>query len=579
MAVLTLRRPARAFPQWTAEDARGVVVVPKSTQINRRFYEGDHWQGSAGWIGPFPDPRADGAQEVWNEIGRGFTTQNIVAEVIDRLVHGVVGREPMWSLAPLFPTATGEPTTEDAELIQEATELLTPWWDDRGMHELIQDHMATLAWGRRSTLRYVVPSGFLQAVTLDGGRAGFQLSARGEADALRQLYLEQLTPEQATVYEDPRTRAQAGVYLYEADGAQRAELTYLRDVTGDAADAVTVVQQLGGRLVDLPMELRLGGRLFMHEDRHRQFITEQVRQLQRAVNLALTLLPRNLIAGGFLEMIVLSGQMPGDWKRDADGNIVQPRQWIPRPFYRGPGVTNWIAPQEYEDSQGGAQKTTPQVVFRPPQSVQPQIESHADLYQIILSTVNQLHVLMNNDANASGRSRDSSRHEFLGTLRPLRARGQRTVRWKLSTALAFVEFLTGQPGKYTSRLRVNAQCMLSVGPVTVEERTQDLAEVEAGTLSEDTARERGGVEDNSDEVARIANSTRGRLGLSEQQATVVGLWMTGAGLPFLAACEMAGVDMTLAKRMDKLRRENDGQDPVDPNDPNADPNNPNAGGQ
>lgn len=447
----------------------------------------------------------------------------------------MLGREPQWKLVPrrLDPD-TKKPTPAQKALMDEASDFLTGWWDDRNVAETMQGWLTTLLWGQRSDLRFFTPPGFYRNGTLTDGTAVRYLAAATPAEALAQLFLEDLRPEEGIVYEHPDTRQKASVYLYTLADTMRAELTWVDPVTG-----ITLQRQLGSSLQAAPARLNLGGRLLMDEARHPEFISEQVRQLQRALNLALTMLPHNLVTGGFLEMVVLSGQMPGHWEPDT--SAPSGRRFIAHPMARGAQMVNWIQGEELgDDNDGVKHKTTPTVAWRPPTPLNPTIDGIAELRARMLDVADQVHVLMNSSAEPSGRSRDSARTEFGGSLRKPYKRTQRSGRWVIETALAWVELLTNQPGRWTNELRCEFTPQLDLGPVSVEDRLADNAQVEANIMAVDTARERAGIEDVDAEESRIQGSRRGQIQLAVAEAEAVQLWVD-LGLDFPGACIAAGV--------------------------------------
>src|SRR5262245_60299331 len=120
------------FDDWTLEDARSTVAEdePEDAAVNKKFYEGDHWQNREGWIGPKPAETDDQAESVWAEIEAGFVSKNAVAEVIDRHANAVIGREPSWSLTPRRElTDEEQPTADEQARIEEGEAALTAWWD------------------------------------------------------------------------------------------------------------------------------------------------------------------------------------------------------------------------------------------------------------------------------------------------------------------------------------------------------------------------------------------------------------------------------------------------------------------
>lgn len=548
--ITPLVRPTIAFPQWTIDTAQSVVDVPGWLIANRRFYLGDHWQDQMGWVGPHPRYGDEDFVRGWEEIARCFTSENVIKAIVDRRATGVIGREPMWKLTPRNPVDDkGKASPEDERLIKEAVDFLTPWWNERAAHERMYEWLTTILSGYRGALRMFVPPGLYQPATVNGVAVRALRQASNPEEALKLLYLAALPPERATVYENPDTMQAAGVYLYATDtatamgGQQRAEVSWV-----DPASGRTFVRTLGAGIVSAaPTILNLGGRLPMFQAEYRPFITEQLRQLQRAYNLALTLLPHNLVTGGWLEMIVTGGQMPGHFKRDENGKPTD--EWVPHEMPRGASYTQWIAAQQYGKlADGSTQLTNPAVQFRPPSDVSGVISSHESLYTRMLDAASQVHILMSQDGTASGRSREVARGEFRQTLTQPGARAQRAGRWLIESALAHVELLTGQPGKYTSRLRCEFTCRYDLGPLAADERAANVADVEAGLLSDAEAMERNNVEDVDAMRAEIQSSERGQLGLSTEQADAVQKWLD-TGLSYKGALMAARIDDELSAKL------------------------------
>ncbi|HEU5099214.1 MAG TPA: hypothetical protein VFU22_09355, partial [Roseiflexaceae bacterium] len=381
-------------------------------------------------------------------------------------------------------------------LIDEAAAVLTEWWDERGIHTLLQETVATLLLGKRAVLRLFVPRGALQA-----GR----VPQRALRDALFTIYAHQPDVTGATLLTDPVTQQQAGVHLY-------TETELLEPSTGETRAEITAIDEQGRTVLRIlgndnqateeADPLQLGGKLLLHELKRPLLITEQVRSNQRQLNLAKTMLGRNVVQGGFLERIILNGQVPGEWVDDpsaADG-----KRFVPKPFKVGAGTTNFIAGATYQDADGNTQIANPSVVYRDPVSVDTFVATDRTAYQSILEETHQVHALISGDATASGESRKQARADFEQDLLKTKAQVDRAVRWLLETALALAAQFSGQPGRYAS-LRATCECRLDTGPLSADELRLN-QELSGGKqiYSQETAMSRSGVEDTDAEKARIA---------------------------------------------------------------------------
>ncbi|HMQ29153.1 MAG TPA: hypothetical protein PKD53_00430 [Chloroflexaceae bacterium] len=493
---------AAATPAWAAENAL--------------YLAGDHWQGGAGWTGPWPDALDPEAQRVQAEIARAFTPQNAIGEVAERHVGGVVGKEPAWGLTvrrPLRAMGRGsQPTRAEQALIDEAEAALTSWWDARKLLTFFQGAAEGLLAGGRAPVRLFVPAGLRvggivpQAASLEAALTGY-------------CYVDRPALAAATVITDPDTQQRCGVYAYQtAEGQTVAELTYV-----DLATGQTVLRVLrGGAAAAEAGAWPLGGLLLLDEARRSPFLTEPVRRLQRQLNLARTMSGRNIVQGGFLERLILGGQLPGEWVDDPAAPVGPDgtrKRFVAKPLKVGAGRTNFISGQPIRDAQGRITGyTTPSVVYRDPVSTATFREAAEDDHRAILSEARQLHALMGADSTATGESRVQARADFAKSLLATKAQLDATGRWLIEAALALASVFAGQPGRYAG-LRATFDCRIDTGPLTAAERAQIVAEVEKGVLSLETALAMLGHDDVDAELARIAAEKAARQAEARAIAT------------------------------------------------------------
>lgn len=479
---------------------------------NRRYAVGDHWQEGAGWSGPWPDGVDDEATRARAEIARAFTPQNAVGEVLERHVGGVVGREPAWGLTVRRPLRQGRaPTRAEQALIDEAEAALTSWWDARKLLTVLQRSAEDLLLGGRATLRLFVPAG----LRVDGV---IPRAASLEAALTSYCYLDHPAPAAATVITDPATQQRCGVYLYQENHQTVAELTYVDMATGETVLRVLREDQAASEAGAWP----LGGRLLVEAAERTPLVTEPIRRLQNQLNLARTMSGRNIVQGGFLERLILGGQMPGAWVDEPAGELRADgsrKRFVPRPLKVGAGRTNFISGQPIYDAQGRVSSyTSPSVVYRDPVSTATFREAADDDHRAILSEARQLHALMASDATASGESRIQARADFAKSLLVTKAELDAQGRWLIEAALALAAVFAGVPGRYAG-LRATFDCRLDTGPLTAAERAQIVAEVEKGVCSLETALAMLGHDDVGAELARIAAEKAARAAVAAAPAT------------------------------------------------------------
>lgn len=467
---------------------------------NATFYSGDHWQDGAGWVGPRPPMGDPASAQVLSEIKTAFVSSNKVKEVVRRHIGGSIGREPSWGLTVRRPLKQGKkPTAAEQKLIDEAEALLTEWWDERGIHTLLQDVTATLLLGSRASLRLFVPPARL----VDG-----KIPQADLRTALFAIYAHQPALTQATEITDPATQQRAGIYTYTEQellsttiGESRVELTALDEQNR----TVLRILRADGTIVAEADPLDLGGQLLLHELKRPLLVTEQIRENQKQLNLAKTMMGRNVVQGGFLERIILNGQLPGSYVDDAS----QPsgKRFVPAPFRVGAGTTNFIAGATYQDADGKTQIANPSVVYRDPVKVDTFEMTERAAYRSILEEAQQLHALISGDATASGESRKQARGDYEDDLGLTKTPIDRAGRWLLETALNLAAIFSGQPGRFAS-LRATFSARINTGPMSSEE----IGEIQALTgdkplLSQETGMSRIGIEDTDAELAKIAAET------------------------------------------------------------------------
>jgi hypothetical protein len=514
--------------------------------VNQLFYDGDHWQAAAAWIGPAPAPNETGGQEVLVKIARAFISKNAIKEVVNRHVGGVIGREPSWKLTPRRPMGKvpkeeaepqepavappeqeaepGDaqasqlppkpdvppimvdeaPNTAEQALIDEAEAALTTWWDERGALDVLQDAAVYALLAERGVIRLYVPRGLLDT-------SGAIPTGTLE-ESLSRIYIHAPDPEQATVYTDPDTQEKAGLYTYEDDetGQDRAEIVALD------ANKQTVLRMFGETDLASP-PLNLGGQITIAQVARDPLITPQIRQQQTLVNLALTMLGRNVEVGGFIARILFNAQLPGYFET-VDGV----ERFVPDPIKWGAGVTNNFVGSEIRDAEGNVTGyATPSYVREEPVDPSTFLLTKDAAYRSILEEAQQLHSLIAGDATASGESRKQARADFEQSLSDTETQLNRVGRWLIETALAMAAAFAGTPGRFDT-LRAVFECRIDAGPLSIEELRLNMElSGDQPLLSQETAMARSGVDDVDAELGKIAEEAEARAARAPQIVPVV----------------------------------------------------------
>jgi hypothetical protein len=528
--------PFDNYDKETAKKLLGEDVWEYVTS-NRSFMEGDHWQDGAGWVGPAPQTTETGYQETMAQIERAFVSRNVIHEVVERHVGGVLGREPSWGLTLIEPLPEGEDIPPgDKKNIDEAMNFLQEWWDEKEIHDILKEVAETALWAKKGNFRLYIPAGLQEA---DG-----TVKATDLKEALFYIHPDHPLAEDCSIQEDEDTKARIGILLYRTnnDSDENFELVYLDEKTGDDLPE-TIIKLITKEEGDSDYRFTLGGRLTMYQLNKDPLITPQVQQGQKSLNLAVSMIPRNIVTAGFLERVLLNAQMPGEWELDSDGNRVR---FVPTTLNVGAGTTNFFRGIDYQeqDPMTGKNRTvlaTPSVHWRDPVDTRFATDAKRSHYEDILEEVDQSHILKQQHANASGKSLEQARADFLNSLRDTKIKVDSMGRWLIETTLAMAEFLSGSPGKWTDKYRATFDCRIDPGPVGSDEKTQYVNASEKQIISRRTARRLSGIADVDAEEQLISAQEDSKLALRLKQAEALKAYKD-AGVDLVAAARLIGIE-------------------------------------
>lgn len=492
---------------------------------NSLFYDGDHLQKEydyRGWIGE--RPKLDSAYyDFMSRVEEAFVSRNVIKEGADRHDSGILGSEPLWRFV-LNSTQT-EPTEAQTRLIREAEDALTGWYNDRNILGVFQkSDIVALLEGKATIRPYIL-------TRARDKKDGKLLKQKSLADALKLLRFEVLTADKAGVFEDDETHEDFGVYAYEdKDGNKKAEITFVdgegktrvrkideRDISEFAPNNFPnslnkyISEDERNKFKPSEMMMDLGGRLFLYEINRLPLVSEQVRQLQKTLNLNYTMMMRNINLAGSRSTAITNAKKPTEktTKTDVSGSEIKVEKEVP--VKRGVGTTLFLngLPIYSEDGKSITGYTSPNINVTDPVSVENFIKSAVEFYEAILTEFNQLHVSISGDATASGRSRQEARAEFEKSLVKTKTFIDAMGRWLMEVALRFAAFLCGRTEFLEFRCDFNS--IVDAGTPSAEERAANIADHKAGVISLETLRSRNGVEDTDAEAAKIATEPESEL--------------------------------------------------------------------
>jgi hypothetical protein len=472
---------------------------PPTAQSATQFHSGDHWQSARGFIGQLPPLTLPGASQILADIKAAFVSENVTKEVVDTHKGAILGREPAWSFLKSDVKLGAKITDTDRDL--ETGETLTAWWNSRQALRDLQKAVTILLCEGRVVRRVFFPRGRLNGTG--------KISAPDITRALDFIYFETVTADIAGVFKDPDTQQEIGIFLFNEtrpDGeviANCAELSFL-DANGNTV--CKVVKDKGAPEQFDPYQL--GGRLLIYELERDALITEQVQSSQRSLNLAHTMMMRNVNMAGARERMIFNAKPPvevpgvdihtGAKSKKAGTHKV------------GPGAVNYIQgwPIYGEDGKTIIGYTNPNASVTDPVAVTTFKDTINTEKEAIYSQCHQRHVLIVDKADTSGRAREVARREFERSLKETKTVVDACGRWQLETVLRLAAQVSGQVSKY-AKLRADFNCVVDAGEVDTEKQKTVIELRKPGgprakpLISDETARGMIGLEDPAAELVKI----------------------------------------------------------------------------
>lgn len=545
----------KPFPEWGLEEARQALAAEiddtegldtEGYESNRLYVEErDHWQDGKTWVGPDGGSEAVRAK-VLTAVRRQFTAVDLINDCLDRMANGLMKREADIDFVPLEPAGEdGEPSEGQAARAKQMKAWVSAWWDQVKFWQLAREAAKRSRWAGHGAIRVWLPPGNREAVN-----RGEDIELRLPTglpfeEALDRLKLSAPEPAAAGVYTDPDNQDDVGIYLFQDEDEerkQRAELWYIDGedsvlrIVGDSDDAEEFRVRLGKRIPIVEMEADL-------------LIDESVRQQQARLNFAESLLVRVAETGGFPERYTLNAQPHGIWLQSppAQGPPLQTQEiegqlWYlhPAPRTLGSSVTTDLRGIRTNEETG--QIATPGVIFKEPTDPEFAIKSARHGRATILESCKQAHILIAEDATASGWSREQARADFEDDLRNVQGPLEGMLRDLIAVVIAFAGAMSREEQDFLAQFRVVVTLHIDTGPISPEEREQNNKDVQAGTMSTATAMAASGIEDVDAEQQKIAGQPNSLVELRNKQVTgIVSLMAAEDGMTWTRAAKILGV--------------------------------------
>jgi hypothetical protein len=508
------------FDLWEYDDVVRELREKVPVNYNRlRAYavDGDHFQAGKEWVGP-------GQSSGNDDIFRQFAPDDAVNSVLTNISSAF--NEPQVGAVPLHMDGD-EITDEMRNLMAEATQLISNWWDRHKLQEHLQERQRTGAWAGYAGLRLWIPWRFL---VQNGGEIYFRTTSNIE-EAMSYIHVMAPMPDKGGILIDTGTQDVCAVYMdieveYDERGEkhtyERAELVYLDPNRARDEDADTIIRIVYSdkKRQGISYSLKMNGLLWYSEMKARPLLSDAVLRTQQQLNFISTILTRIAETAGFRERYLKNAKPQGyrlpyeDGGALAQGSFLERdeegRLWQVIPQARTLGAattTELVGLPQYDEKGDQKGHQMPDITVLDPVDPKPYLHAADVTRHRILRMCGQGHLGGTSNAEVSGIAYEQARAVFEKDLNARRIAEEGMLRDLLMSVLFIAEHIAGKRGYFTSNLRLTVDQHVNAGPRSPDLVRLDLESYEAGGLSLETLMSRIGVEDVNAEMVRVARNT------------------------------------------------------------------------
>lgn len=536
--------------------------------VNRKIIAGDHWQNGEGYTGPEPAQSDKNRAKTWAKIKRLFCSKNVVLEIVRRQANALLVKTPMltFDLAeereqipqPDFeppetmpnaqpPMITRPLTDEEAQAIDEAQKAFQAFWQDAEVQVVLKRWLKRRLWGGRAALRLFIPARYLSL--LQEGATGRPTTLK---DAIKLLSLDEPDVTACKVMHDKFTGFSMGLTKFTLEfTTPRKEIievcfvddqdqTFVATLTSGGINPGTSKQSrrrqaqapspeaqgepptpttpLPVSNVPLPdfdpgslsSPLDLAGQLVVYETTGDPLVSNQLWQLNKLLNLALTMGGHVIVESGYSEMALTNVNLPDEEVTDDTGKKVR----RPKDIRRGSGVANNFIGVVTTDESGAEVLAAPTVQWKEPSPITTHRDGKDLAYQAMLEEAHQLHALITGDAAASGDARIQALVDFVADCLDYKTEVDAMGFWLMRTSILLAAALIGQTDRFKA-LKPTFDCKIYVGELKADERNVLITEVDKKLRSKKSYRSLVGILDNEAEEAQIRAEAEQEAAVSE----------------------------------------------------------------
>lgn len=507
------------------------------------MYNGDMWDAGRGYIGPMPVKGDDDASKILVGIKRAFTGRNVIAEVVDRAVDGLLSRSPNWIIYNVkdiannprikaTPKALPEATFDsdgkrvDRALtrrkvkvdprINEAEILLGELWSSAKLGDSLKESATQFMLDGLGKLRIYMPSKKFGTATtpLEAAKHvrvqfvtnGSSLILEEGGDKLSIVEISVVGKNSEKRYEisfvDDSGKTFIGSVLNEKPQINEEDI----DEDEGLDEALDKVKEVA----TLSSPMNLDGNITVDAMVGKALVTETMLQNNRALNLVLSLGVGVLVEAGYVEMVTTNVAMK---KREiADPNNPGETILVDEELERGATTLTNLMGEQTTDAQGNTVFQNPGVYWRNPTPLTSFVEGERLYYTQILAEAKQLFVLTTDDNIMSGESRIQARQDFLKKIQRYKPSLDVHGGWLLNTLMHFCASACGQDGHFDG-ISVLFDSKIYAGELSADEKNVVISQYEKELISRENAMVLLGTEDPLIEIDKIRQDQEEKLEL------------------------------------------------------------------
>lgn len=583
-------------------------------EMNRRIMKNDLWLDGEGYIAAPPVQDDPNAQILWLNLKRTFVSENVIQDMVWRVRDSIFGSSSDWKIElspeaqaeaeaankakeeeeakknpppvpvpppapnPNEPPAPNAPpndqppsdnpnapeSEEEAEetidpLVSEAEKLLTHYWDNSDILEVLRDALEDRLVEGRGAIRVYVPARFRNP------NGTLKTEIKTLADALAVIRVEKVDNEKARILDEEGER----ISLYKAQRTKnfetgekeevfefsfvddagftfvgtiaRDDFAFMQPATGSQpalpinqtptnplgisaganlnqltgeGNANGFIAALRAQRAQISNPLRLGGGLTLVEVSGAPYITEQLRKCNGGVNLNLTMGVHATVEGGFSEMATLNADV--EMVKVPDRNEPSGYKEVPKAMKRGGNaVQNLVGIRTFDSEKGTESYTNAGVAWKDPTPMTSFKDGKQLYYESCLEAGGQKFITLSSDGNVGEESRQLAEKDYLRRARPYKRDADKLGGGTINAVLRLAAELIGKSG-YFDKLSIKFDAVVDISIITADSRRVMMDEVEKGLRSEESYMTKTGTENPTAERETIAREKREKYAMQQQ---------------------------------------------------------------